>query len=420
ARRSSVLYPRLGPVRGSTSVSNGRAQVTRGVAPFLRRRRVVVLSVLALAAAITLVAGRSAPRAPEQFSAQSSAISSNALSAAARSPHRLHASGLRAKRARKGHQPKRTVRHPRELFLKKAHSKVFDVRKLRGKVVKRERPEVGQPLSEHAGNAAAPAAALPKIVTQRDIAAASAPAPGADASFDGLDFANWGAGHPPDTNGDVGQTYYVETVNTSIGIYNKSSGVRVAAFTFNSFMSQGAFGNLCDTDNFGDPVVLYDTYENRWFITDFAFKLDGSGNVVNPPGSFQCFAVSKTGDPVNGGWNFYSTNITDFLQDYPKFGVWPDGLYMSANMFGFRANGTFQDSRVWSFNLTQMEAGAASPQLVRFDANPAYFTLLPSNARVQAGTPPAGTPDLFASLGNVTNSVQVWKFHVDWANTANS
>ena len=29
------------------------------------------------------------------------------------------------------------------------------------------------------------------------------------------------------------------------------------------------------------------------------------GNVVNPP-AFQCFAVSKTGDPVSGGWNFYS------------------------------------------------------------------------------------------------------------------
>ena len=72
-------------------------------------------------------------------------------------------------------------------------------------------------------------------------------------------------------------------MNTSIGIYDKSTGNRVAAFTFNSFMSQGHFGNLCDTDNFGDPVVLYDSFEDRWFITDFAFTLDGAGN-VNPPG----------------------------------------------------------------------------------------------------------------------------------------
>ena len=48
-------------------------------------------------------------------------------------------------------------------------------------------------------------------------------------------------------------------------------------------MSQGHFGNLCDTDNFGDPVVLYDSFEDRWVITDFAFQLDGSNNVINPP-----------------------------------------------------------------------------------------------------------------------------------------
>ena len=104
-------------------------------------------------------------------------------------------------------------------------------------------------------------------------------------------------------------------------------------------MSQGNFGNLCDTDNFGDPVVLYDSFEDRWFITDFAFKLDGSGNVVNPPGAFQCFAVSKTGDPVTGGWNFYSIAAPGGLGDYPKFGVWPDGIYMSANMFGYARGG---------------------------------------------------------------------------------
>src|SRR5205807_2823586 len=73
-----------------------------------------------------------------------------------------------------------------------------------------------------------------------------------------------GDGHPPDTNGDVGPTYYIQTINTSIGIYDKSTGTRVAAFTFNALIGQGAFGNLCDTDNFGDPVVLYDTFHDRW------------------------------------------------------------------------------------------------------------------------------------------------------------
>ena len=185
------------------------------------------------------------------------------------------------------------------------------------------------------------------------------------ASFEGLDFATFGA-HPPDTNGDVGPQYYIETVNTAIGVYDKVTGTRVAAFTFNTFMSQGSFGNLCDTNNFGDPVVLYDTFEDRWIITDFAFQLDGSNNVVNPPGSFQCMAASKNGDPVSGGWNFYSINTTGGLGDYPKLGIWPDGLYMSVNMFNYAAGGSFQNVRLYAFNKAQMYAGAPTIQVVSF------------------------------------------------------
>ena len=106
----------------------------------------------------------------------------------------------------------------------------------------------------------------------------NAPAPPTSVQFDGISFnAALGvgsSGHPPDTNGDVGPNYYIQTVNTAIGIYDKS-GNQIALTHFNTFMSQGHFGNLCDTDNFGDPVVLYDTFEDRWFITDFAYTMPG-------------------------------------------------------------------------------------------------------------------------------------------------
>src|SRR4029077_1792971 len=171
---------------------------------------------------------------------------------------------------------------------------------------------------------------------------------------DGLNFNTNGNGHPPDTNGDVGPNHYIQTINTSIGIYQKN-GTPITSFTFNTFMSQGAFGNLCDTNNFGDPVVLYDSFEDRWIITDFAFQLIG-GNVANPPGSFQCFAASKTGDPVSGGWNFYSINTANGLGDYPKFGIWPDGLYMTTNMFAYLSGGAFLSARAYAFNKAQMYA----------------------------------------------------------------
>ena len=281
--------------------------------------------------------------------------------------------------------------------------------------VMRERPERHGPRPAPGVLATSGESSSP--VAQSDLIAApgfNAPAPGPIATFDGLDFGTWGAGHPPDTNGDVGPTYFIQTVNTSIGIYNKSTGVRVAGFTFDTFMSQGSFGNLCDTNNFGDPVVLYDSFEDRWVITDFAFQLDGSNNVINPPGNFQCFAVSKTNDPVAGGWNFYSINTTGGLGDYPKLGIWPDGLYMSVNMFDYSAAGSFQNTRVYALNKAQMYAGSPTVQVVSFDAPSSEFTLLPANARVQTGTPPAGSPNYFAVVWQFLNSESVYKFHVDW------
>ena len=307
-------------------------------------------------------------------------------------------------------------RHPREERMQRAGSFDGDLRSLPDRPGrKRERPEREgpEPAPVELRDQANPPQNDP-IPSGVDAQELSAPAPGPSADFAGLDFQNWGNGHPPDTNGDVGPTYYIQTINTSIGVYDKTTGTRVSAFTFDTFMSQGSFGNVCDTDNFGDPVVLYDTFEDRWVIADFAFILDGSNNVVNPPGAFQCFAVSKTGDPVSGGWNFYSINTTGGLGDYPKLGVWPDGIYMSVNMFDYAAAGSFQNVRLYALNKAQMYAGAPSVQSVSFDLPASEFTVLPANARLQTGTPPLGAPNYFASVWNYLNVVSVWQLQVNW------
>lgn len=314
-------------------------------------------------------------------------------------------------------QANRPRSEPREQRLQRAGSFDGDVRSLPATPPrKRERPEHDGPRPRPVEKRDGDQVAAPSDPIQSDpgVQALSAPAPGPSANFDGLDFQTWGAGHPPDTNGDVGPNHYIQTINTAIGIYSKSGGAPIAAFTFDTLMSQGNFGNLCDTDNFGDPVVLYDTFEDRWVITDFAFQLDAGNNVINPPGAFQCFAVSKTGDPVAGGWSFYSINTTGGLGDYPKLGIWPDGIYMSVNMFDYAFTGSFQNVRLYAFNKQQMYAGASSVQSVSFDLPAVHFTVLPANARLQTGTPPAGSPNYFASVWQYLNAVEVFKFHVDW------
>ena len=164
-------------------------------------------------------------------------------------PSRATPGSVRAKETRPGvahlHAGRPTTLMPHQLLLKRASGSVFDVRKLKGAVVKRERPEHEDPFGppEKAAEASA-GSALPSKVSPGAIASGGALAPAPDSSFDGLDFATWGAGHPPDENGDVGPIDYIQVVNTSIGIYDKSTGNRVAAFTFDAFMSQGNFGNL--------------------------------------------------------------------------------------------------------------------------------------------------------------------------------
>jgi Carboxypeptidase regulatory-like domain/MBG domain len=313
----------------------------------------------------------------------------------------------------------RVMSHPREEHLMRGHSFSGDVRTLpQVSPEKFERPEFEEPAMVPVPYPKTrPAASQPTAAAGTSAPAPNAPAPAASSSFEGLDFTNWGAGHPPDTNGDVGPQYYIQTINTSVGIYNKSDGSRVTAFIFNTLMSQGNFGNLCDTSNFGDPVVLYDTFEDRWIITDFAFNLSG-GNAVAP--EFQCIAVSKSGDPVAGGWNFYSVQVSGGFGDYPKLGIWPDGLYMSANIFGFGAGGAFQNVRVWALNKAQMYAGTPTVQVLSFDAPAAEFTLLPSNARLQTGTPPAGSPNYFSVVAQFLNVVSVYKLHADWNNISTS
>jgi hypothetical protein len=298
--------------------------------------------------------------------------------------------------------------------LTKAHSFHGDLRNLsRRRPVPRERNEPEEP-EPHPVIAPGTFDQPPSGPSTPSIVGPSAPAPAPLNVFEGLDRFNWGAGSPPDTNGDVGPNNYIQTVNTSIGIFRKTDGFQEAAFSFNTFMSQGNFGNLCDTNNFGDPVVLYDTFEDRWIISDFAFLTDISGNVLAP--AYQCFATSMTGDPVAGGWNFYSIQVADNLNDYPKFGIWPDGLYMSANMYSFGAGATFRTARVWAFNKAQMYAGSPTVKVVTFDVGGGDFTVIPSNARLQTGTPPVGRPNLFLSTQLFLNALTVYKLHVDWNN----
>ncbi len=209
---------------------------------------------------------------------------------------------------------------------------------------------------------------------------------------------------PPDTNASVGATQVVQWVNESYAVFNKSTGAIAPGFPKAGNTVWVGFGGGCETNNDGDPIVQYDKANNRWILTQFS--------VTTTP-YLQCVAVSTTSD-ATGTYNRYSFNYGNQFPDYPKVGVWPDAYYISFNIF---TNGTtFAGSKACAYDGAAMRSGAAATQ-VCFQLSTSFGGLLPSDLDGSTA-PPAGSPNFLLNFG--TNSLNLWKFHVDFATPANS
>ena len=164
---------------------------------------------------------------------------------------------------------------------------------------------------------------------------------------------------------------------------------------------------------------------DRWVVSDFAFgAFPGAGPFM------QCIGVSRTSDPVAGGWWLYALQVdpanANRLGDYPKFGLWPDAYYLSMNEFS--NNTTFNGVRVYALDRNSMiNAGPANAigfTIAAADLGDQY-SLVPASFRT-GDPPPAGQPEWFMDVnsssvaGTVENQVFVRRFHVDFATPANS
>jgi Malectin domain/Carboxypeptidase regulatory-like domain/Viral BACON domain len=210
---------------------------------------------------------------------------------------------------------------------------------------------------------------------------------------------------PPDTNGEVGLTQYVQIVNEGFQVFDKTTGVAQAPAVAISSLWTG-FGGLCEFNGFGDPVVVYDQLANRWVITQFA------GNFPSTPITDQCIAVS-TGSDALGTYAVYGFHMTDDFYDYPKFGVWPDAYYASANIFN--ASGTaFLGPQAYAFDRDAMLAGTPATFIAAPRGGSGDDSYMPADLDGLVG-PPAGAPNPYVSIG-VLPTWPVHRFHVDFDN----
>jgi hypothetical protein len=226
-------------------------------------------------------------------------------------------------------------------------------------------------------------------------------------NFDGVGVPSYTpTGAPPDTEGAVGATQYVQWVNTAFAVFNKSTGSVIYGPVAGNTVWQG-FGGACQNNNDGDPIVMYDKAANRWLMMQFA--------VTGGPPYFQCVAVSTSSD-ATGTWNRYSYQFSAF-NDYPKGGVWPDAYYVTYNMFA--GGTTFSGAQVCAMDRNAMLTGAAATQQC-FQLSTTYGGLLPADLD-GATPPPAGSPEYVLAFDDVSLSgLNLWKFHVDWTTPSNT
>ena len=232
---------------------------------------------------------------------------------------------------------------------------------------------------------------------------------------------------PPDTQGDIGYDpstgtkYYMQWNNLSLAVWDVTDPANATLewgpVDGNALFDD--FGGVCETTNDGDPIVLFDHVENRWMASQFALP-----NFPNGP-FYQCIAVSESAAPI-GSWHRYEFQWpVDKMNDYPKFGVWPDAYYITANQFN-AGSLTWGGAGVGAFEKAAMMDGAPAT-FVYFDlfgVNSEFGGVLPAD--LDGDPPPAGTPGYFAEwddsawLGDPADTIRIWEFHVDFDTPANS
>ncbi len=235
-------------------------------------------------------------------------------------------------------------------------------------------------------------------------------------SFDGSPTSTAGFA-PPDPNGDVGLNHVITSWNAQFQIFTKTGTSVFGPANINTLFS--GFGGACQTENAGDPVVLYDQLADRWFIMQFT---------AAGPSFFICAAVSTTADPT-GTYTRYAIPTGTNFPDYPKAGVWSDAYYVSTREF--TAAGPFAGVGAYAINRSQAIAGNPAAQVLSFLAPPTPDEstgdgLLPADLDGLTPPPPGspnyfvGTQDTNGPYTSPSDAINIWKFTANFTTPASS
>jgi PKD repeat protein len=206
---------------------------------------------------------------------------------------------------------------------------------------------------------------------------------------------------PTDPTGAVGPNHFVNSWNSAFRIWDKAG---------NPLTPVASLGTIFP-GTMGDPIVIYDRYADRFLITEFY----SNGFDV---------AISQGPNPVTSGWYVYRFPTNSF-PDYPKFSVWSDGYYITAN----KNSGTAGTSQVvFALDRTQMIVGNPTATMQGFPlpgiVTSGFYSPLGFNANGPVAPPPGNVPVVYMqddSWGGVASDhLKLWTINVNWTTPASS
>src|SRR5580658_1937045 len=214
---------------------------------------------------------------------------------------------------------------------------------------------------------------------------------------------------PSDSNASVGATQVVEVVNVSLLVFDKATGTPTLGPVVMSSLWDGV--NAACSSKGGtaliDPIVIYDKLAGRWVL---------EGATLNPP-YYTCFAVSNTGD-ATGTYTAYAFALPQNGFTTPRFSIWPDGYYLSL----YNTTAKYVGPAACVANRPQMVLGqTATMQCFSTpETSIGISGMMPSDMD-GATPPPAGSPNYYMVQGPAgSNSLYLYRFHVDFTTPANS
>lgn len=227
-------------------------------------------------------------------------------------------------------------------------------------------------------------------------------------NFTGSTYGVQSSFFPPDTMGAIGPNHFVETLNGSFRVYDRT-GTPLLSKSLDQFWKD-ATGTQPNWFSF-DPRILYDASTSRWF----ASALDNAGVSNNAI----LLAVSTSADPT-GAWTGFRIDSDPVTKghwaDFDTLGMNGQGIYISVN--AFKTSAASNGITIAAFNKASLIGGSLSGT-VFFNNNPndTGYSVQPIVDTTGGGTPqnlysaynaPAGKFKLSTITGpNEGNSLNV-------------